>query len=474
MQWLKTLFTDSLPQALGGILATLVLTLFGLLWRRDRAARDKLRNRARDLVFDCLGPEMVARFSLEDLVARTSDDEASLALIASIIDREAKSRIQVIGRGSQWVDSRTREYVRAVAKAILRRVRYERILILDSELPANGLVWLLLLERFIALPAYRGNIALHVVKIPNSAGFIHQFQIVDETYLHRTNRDYPRHEAGASGTAESSLAIAPHAEVTQYIAIFRQQSTQQSQPLTHTQVSDLIKELLTTGDPAHATIRFHWDLVLKVCRYLDDLDVPDLPSRGVEFVGSLMPFTFTFEAADHFVRERNRIADGKPTIVLPFERFDDAVRAFHEGRLEYLCVPVENTLIDQVLPPTISEYELNALGGRYPVVAVLEIEVSYVLAGVPKKRSETSRLASVNAAFGQVDDALPNTVTRMKRVESEPQSNYHAAWIASRDTQVLAITTKSAAEFFGLHVYQELRSGGLNVTRFHVYSRAGT
>ncbi len=457
--------TDSLPEAIGGLVAAAVLAVFGVAVARHR--RRRVQGAARRLVNELLAERLSSLFDTAHRVARTDDDAAGLALISAIIDRKAECRIEVIGRGSQWVDQRTREYVSAVAEAILRGVDYTRILILDAELPENGLVWLLLLERFAALPLYRGRVALHPVRVQQSQGLTLQLQIVDETYLHRTNRHYSSKERGVARRANSLFTIGPHADVVECLSVFRQHLLRQGPALSHREIVDLIEELLTTMDPRKYAVNFHWKLALDVIKFLDGLDVSRLPIRGFEFVGSLMPFTFTFEAAQRYCADRrNR---DRPPVVVPFERLDKAMHLFEGGTLEHICIPVENTRIDEVTPPTMTSGAVEKLKDHYIQSGSIRLDVSFVLAGA-SPRERPSQVAAVDSAYLQVYDYMKKRARVLPRIPEPPQSNYHAAWIASQDRSVAAITTQSAAVFFGLQTYEVLKGKERNVTTFSVFS----
>lgn len=468
MDSIQVILRDSLPEVIGGLVVTALLAIGGLVAARLR--RGRTQPDARELVHELLEDRLANRFDIEGRLARTEDDEAGLALISAIIDRKADRCIDVIGRGSQWVDRRTREYITAVAKAILRGVEYNRILILDAELVENGLVWLLLLERFTSQPSYRGRVALYPVRMQQSQSLMLQFQLVDETYLHSTNRHYSSNEPGALRRAHSHFTIGPHAEVVEKKAVFRQHLTNQGPPLSHREIVDLIEELLTTTNPHQYAIRFHWQLAVRVVRFLDELEVPGLPKRGLEFVGSLMPFTFTFEAARRFCAARQGSARVRPAVVMPFERLDDAMRLFQEGVIDHICVPVENTKVDQITPPTMSLDAIENLRTDYIVSGCIEIEVSFVLAGLALKGERPSQLAAVDSAYEQVLQGMKKRTRNLARVPEPPQSNYHAAWIASQDKTVIAITTQAAADFLGLRTYKVLKDREKNVTLFNVFS----
>lgn len=474
IDWLLKQLESSLPEALGALVAAGVLAALSAYVRLRSRGRGRVPNGTlTDLARELLEPDLIGKFEFENLFASTSDDEAGLALISSIIDRKATSRIQVIGRGSQWVDRRTRHYISAVARAILKGVEYNRILILDAVLPQNGLVWLLLLERFAALPEHRGRVVLYPVRMQQSQSLTLQFQLVDEKYLHRTNRHYHPKEPGVSRRAHSLFAVAPHREVREHAEIFRQHVERQAAALSHPEIADLIAELLTTVDPARYTVAFHWRLVLDVLHFLDNLEVGGLPARGVRLLGSLMPFTFTFEAASRFAQERRESQVGAPIVVVPFERLEDAVTSFRNGDLDLICVPVENSRIDQLTPPSVRPEAIAELKAGFPAVKTFDVQVSFALAGKPAKPSKSARLASVDAAYQQVKDSLPKKIRELPVISEETQSNYHAAWIASRDSDVVAVTTASAAAFFQLQVYNSLSRNGGSVTTFSVFSRSG-
>jgi hypothetical protein len=468
LDWIYKPFIDSLPNAIGALIAAALLAVITYFYRRRSRRKDE--ELGQKLINELIESNSQNKFSCAGNVARTNEDEAGLVLISEIIRKKASQHIKVIGRGPQWIDPRIKEYLSSVAKAIIRGVEYSRILILDKDLPQNGLVWLLLVERFVAQLSYRGKVALYIVKMDQSQSLVLQFQIVDDTYLHRINRYYLSKEAGASRRANSLFAIAPHADIDEHIAIFEQHLKGRGLPVSHREIVEVIQELLTTIDPANFVITLHWRLVFQVVDFLNSLDVEKMPPKGFEFIGSLMPFTFTFEAAQRFAKERRESTNATPVIVVPFERLSDAMTLFEQGKLDHICLPVANTRIDQLSPPTLGIEELERFKEQYSMTKKLELEVSFCLAGKPPKSNKIKAIAAVDAAYTQVQSELSKKVLSLPRVAEDMQSNYHAAWAASQHADVAAITTHSAATFFGLHSYNSL---GLedNFTTFSIYSR---
>lgn len=405
-------------------------------------------------------------------VARCDDDEASLALIAAIIDREAAREIQVIGRGPQMVDIRTSHYVAAVAKAIVRGVTYRRILILDAHLPQNGLLWLLLLERFIRSPRYRGKVFLHVLPMPFTHNLNPQFQIVDGTYLHRTTRFYNPHEQGAARQAQSLFAVAPSEEVAQALASYEQFLESAGGRYTHLQIVEFLDGMLNHLSPGDHSVIYHWKLVLDVIGFLDGLGVPALPERGIRFIGCLMPFTFTHLAAREFARESMQDTEQR-VVLLPFAKLDDAVDRFFGGSLDYLCLPKENTRIGAIAPPLEDPERLNQLAVMGRKMADVEIPVRFVLAGAYTDPSRWQELVAVEPAYKQMKGLLPEEVAGLPRFADQiVRSNYHAACLAKDDDRLVAITTRDAADHLGLRVVAGLDDPTLeNTTTFTVYSR---
>jgi hypothetical protein len=475
VHWIGEQIGAAIPEFLGGLAVAIILGL-GAYLRRQARRQPPAPTRAQHAVSSPSGdaasealvalvPRHRSKFRLEPAGARTDDDEAGLALISEIIRQRAQKCIEVIGRGPHLVDAKTEEYITSVTKAILRGVDYSRILIIDDALPENGLVWLLLLERFIALPKYSGAVALYPIRMARGENLHMQFQLVDRTILHRTHRQYIGQPA-ASRRAQSLFAITPHPEVDTHITLFQQYLAAQNRPSTHAELILLVEKLLATIRPSDSKIAFHWRVALEVIQFLDRLSVAALPPRGFELVGSLMPFTFSYEAARRF-SSRRRLRDAtKPAVVIPFERFDDAVQALLRGAIDYLCLPTENTRIDHLTPPTLTSDTLLTLK-QLAVIDTIDVQVSFVLAGKAQTVAEGNRLAAVDAAWRQVKDRLTKRVQALPSEESV-ESNYHAAWLASRNPDLIAITSPAAATFFGLHDYKRFESG---VTSFSVFSK---
>ncbi|NOT08216.1 MAG: hypothetical protein HOP28_08420 [Gemmatimonadales bacterium] len=460
--WLQDLVKNSLPEAVGGLLAAGTGAVLAGLWAKRTRARRSSRALVKRLV-----PEHLNRFEFGKLTARTTDDDASLALVSALIKHKAKDQIEVIGRGSQWAERRTSDYMRAVTEAIVRGVAYDRILLLDAELPENGLSWLLLLERFIATPAFKGSVRLYPVPV-QARGMTHQFQLIDDTYLHRTNRQYSPKEAVAGKRAQSLFAIGPHPDVAEYRSVFREYVAKQPGPVSHRDLAELIERLLATIDPTDYSVPFRWQLVLGVLRFVDQLGVLGLPGRGIELVGALSPFTFTYQAARRFTAARRGEAAGRPAVVVPFESFDEAKREFERGTLDHICLPVKNSKIDYLSPPLLDEEALRRFQAAYVVRAEIDVEVAFVLAGTAPNAASAKSMACVDAARLQVESQLPPKVAGLAPPRDTVRSNYHAGWLAARSPDTIAITTPEAADFFGLRTYRSLKGG---TTSFSIFSR---
>lgn len=424
------------------------------------------------LVTQLLSSDLQKRFECSDLSALTDDDEAGLSLIAELIDKRAERLVCVIGRGPQLVDSRSRRYLEAVANAIVRGVQYKRILLLDSSLPQNGLLWLLLLERFLGSAKWRDSVDLYVVRM-ESTNLALQFQVIDDKYLHVAGRSYPQGDDGASKKAQSQFVMAPSREVLQHCELFQARLSQAGTRYNHAQIVELLSEILHDFDRTQQHLTYHWQLVLNVIELLDQLDIPEMPSRSIRFVGSLMPFTFTYKAAEQFVKsvDESDIPIVERVVVLPFRRLDDAIQQFTAGRLDFVCVPVENSEIDNLIPPTLSESRLNLLKQDSQKVYEKEVPVRLALAGLPGKPGQWRTLVAVEAAYKQVAEGLPKNASRLSRYDEEVESNYHAACIAHTDSTFIAITTYEAAKHFNLNVYSDLHPGSQhNTTKFAVFA----
>ena len=452
------------PEVVATLLASGALATIGIIWRRMRPAGNSV---AQARAIDLVPSDLRNKFTFDNMTARTDDDEAGLALIAHLIEHQVSKRIEVIGRGPNWVESRTARYVSAVAAALDRGVSYRRILVIDDDLPENGLTWLLLLERFIALPEHRGVIELYPIRAQRARDTSVQFQLLDHEILHRTNRAYGGSSPAASRTAHSLFARAPDPEVATYVSIFERYLTDQPRAPTHLELVHLVEDLLATIDRNDFRVAFYWRVALDVLRFLDNLSAPTLPPRGFDLVGSLTPFTFSYDAASRFSASQRARAGARPAAAIPFDRFDDAKAAFDAGAIDHLCVPTSNTRLAELTPPTLDASDLESLQ-RCPVSGHIDVDVSFVLAGTASTMAEGVRLATVGAARAQVEDQLSKRVRFLPPPAETVESNYHAAWLASQNPEILAITSPSAAGFFGLRVFKKLDSG---VTTFTVFSR---
>lgn len=427
----------------------------------------------KSLIAHLLPMSLQARFEYSDLTALTNDDEAGLALIAELIDKKAERVIYVVGRGPQLVDAQTSHYVGTVASAILRGVEYKRILLLDPNLPQNGLLWLLLIERFLKSANWRDSVHLYVVRM-DSTNLALQFQIIDDKYLHQVVRSYLTGETGASKKSQSQFTMAPHGEVSQHCNIYQSRLSQAGNKYDHTRVVELLSNILHDLDVKQQNITYHWRLVLEVIDFLGHLNVQeDMPPRGIKFVGSLMPCTFTYQAAEKFIKSVNESdsAISECLIVLPFRRLEDAIEQFIEGRLDYVCVPIENSHIDNLIPPTVGVSLFDKLQKDSHKIYEVELAVKFVLSGVYQKPIKWRRLVAVEAAYLQVRDGLPKNARKLPRYEEEVESNYHAAWLAQNDMSLIAVTTYEAAKHLNLCTYTDLHPPSeKNVTKFAVYS----
>lgn len=430
------------------------------------------------LVTGLLPADLLPMFNYSELACWTEDDTAGLSLIAEMIEKKAEREIRVIGRGTQLVDAKTGHYVRAVANALLRGVEYQRILIQDPALPQNSLLWLLLLERFLASARWREKVCLHVIEMHSTnthpTNIVAQFQVVDGRFLHSVTRYYSEPDSGASQQAQSFFALSPHPEVSQHVSKHKAHLARAGNRYKHRDVADLLATMLHNLDASRQDISYHWKLVLDVAEFLEHLNIPNIPPRGIKFIGCLMPFTFTYDAAERFVRSSNEDASRERVVSLPFRRMEDAIRQFIGGRLDYVCVPVENSRVDHLVPPTADAALLELLRNDSHKLCEVELPVKFVLAGVYQKPTKWRRLVAVEAAHLQVRNRLPRAAARLTRWEDEVESNYHAAWLARNDPALAAITTPAAARYFHLYVYSDLQSAAeSNTTKFAVYTRPG-
>jgi prephenate dehydratase len=426
------------------------------------------------LIAQLLPLDLQQKFEYREGIAVTKNDEAGLALISELIDKKAANTIRVIGRGPQFVDHKTSHYVEAVAGAILRGVDYQRILLLDSSLPQNGLLWLLVIERFLKSPSWRNSVHLNVIKTDLS-NLAPQFQIIDEKYLHEVVRSYSTGETGASNKAHSQFMMAPHSEVSQHCDIYQTYLLDAGARYEHSQVVELLANILQELDSRQQHIKYHWGLVLDVIDFLEHLDVPDMPQRGIKFVGSLMPFTFTHKAAERFIKSAGESDSpiNERIILLPFGRLADAIEEFNQGRLDYVCVPIDNSQVDNLTPPTVSKSLFDSLQENSHNIHEVVLSVKFVLSGMYPKPAKWSRLVAVEAAYQQICDSLPRNIRDLPRYEEEVESNYHAAWLAQNDRTLIAVTTDEAAKHLNLCTYKKLETPSeKNETRFAVYSHS--
>src|SRR6201999_1925444 len=188
-------------------------------------------------------PYNVEQFDYGEFTAWTEDDTAGLSLISEMIGKKAEREIHVIGRGTQLEEAKTKPYISAVANAIIRRVIYQRILIIDPALPQNALLWLLLIERFLRSPEWRDLVRLYVIKM-NSTNMAAQFQIVDGKFLHRVVRYYSETDFGASKQSQSFFALLPNEEVIQHSNMYQTHLINAGNRYKHHDVADLLTRML--------------------------------------------------------------------------------------------------------------------------------------------------------------------------------------------------------------------------------------
>ena len=410
---------------------------------------------------------LLKKFEFEGPTAITQNDEAALALTAMVINN-ASAEIRVIGRGPQIVDAKTNHYVAAVAKAIVRGVRYRRILVLDRKLPQNGLLWLLLLERFLQSSSYRDQIFLHI--IAGSEGDLNQqFQIVDDRWLHRTKRFYTPSEPGASLRAQSFFAISPSKEIKLESSSYELLLARAGQPCTHRAVTDVIERILNDMAPGRSTIDYHWRDLLSVVDFLKNLGETGMPERGVRFIGCLMPHTFTHAAACEFsARETSK--GGVRIVPLPFASLDDAIEQFLQERLDYVVVPVANSRIGQIAPPLENPVRFTDLDHRAQQVAAVSLPIEFVLASKYGNRANWKAIVAVEPAYLQVRSFLPADVASLPRFSNEDvSSNYHSASLVQNHPELVAVTTKAAASHLGLYTDDLVDPRGPGTTAFAIY-----
>jgi hypothetical protein len=437
---------------------------------RSISGRHNAEPNMKSLVAQLLPRHLQEMFEYRELTALTNDDEAGLALIAELIDKRAKNLIRVIGRGPQLIDPKTKPYIRAVANAILRGVEYNRILLLDSNLPQNSLLWLLFLEGFLKSAKWRDAVHLHVIKM-DSTNMAEQFQLIDTEYLHRVFRHYSTGELGASKKAQSQFAMSPDGAVAQHCTAYDCYQSEAGSKYGHSNVVGLLCDILHRLDSRRQDIVYHWKLVLAVIDFLEDLRTEGMPPRGIKFVGSLPPYTFTYQAAEKFARKaETEETISERMIVLPFRRLEDALKQFIGGRLDYVCVPIANSQVDNLIPPTVTESIFDQLKRDFRAVDEEELPVKFVLAGIYQEPTMWRRLVAVEAAYLQVHKELPEGACALPRYDEEVESNYHAAWLAQNDVSLIAVTTSEAARHLNLHVYSHLLHDQRNFTKFAVYS----
>lgn len=414
----------------------------------------------RSLIENLITPKLQAMFRYEELAAYTNDDEAGLALIAALIEKRATHTIQVIGRGPQVVDQRVEDYLRAITMAIARGVQYRRILFIDPQLPQNALLWLLFLERYLYSDSYRGLVLVHTIRIPTISDMLPQFQIIDDMYLHRVNRHYAGIETGASRIAQSLFAIHPHPELQQHVNIYQTHLENAGNRCNHSAIVQTLNEILY-GLDRDGNVTSHWKIVTDIRDFLDSRS--EFPPSGLEFVGTLPPFTYTYAACKKFIEQRNeesrKQSDRKQVLPLVFSSLEAAADAFLKGELDYLCVPIENSALGDVIPPAIKSAQLALINEKCDIAYNVKLQVKFVLAGLSKKPGNWLEIAAVEAAHLQTSRYLPKQAQRLARHKSEVRSNYHAALLARNNPSLVAITTPEAAEHLNLVVLSELPAG---------------
>jgi hypothetical protein len=468
MSWLKSLFSNSMPEMIGGLAATATVAAATWWWQRRRRRRKAQSMQA--IIGALLPRSMQSRFTHRDRLSHTEDDEAGLALVAALIEHKARKRIEVIGRGVQWGDGMAKIYLRAVIVALMRGVAYRRILVIDEALPQNGVLWICLLERFECLKKYRGDIALIPVKAGKVSGLTLQFQLIDRQYMHWTNRNYIDGQPGAMRRAVSTFGRKPHAEVDQYARAFDENWGRLGQPVTHREMARDLQELLAGIDATRGEAHFHSQLVIEASAFLDNLGIDGMPKRGLSFVGALMPHTFTYAAARKFTSRADSNGETMPMVVLPFRTLDAAIQAFLAGQIEYVCVPSMNSTIDKVAPPTVSEQALSNLRTSYKLTGSVDVDVSFCIAQIGDDPADVRRLVAVDAAYEQVKSELGPEISGLF-TDRSMSSNFQAAFRASQDVTVACVTTHDASAFFGLKPMHGKERIGNGVTRFEIFSR---
>ncbi|MFH1687269.1 MAG: prephenate dehydratase domain-containing protein [bacterium] len=410
--------------------------------------------------FTCVGP-----------LVETSSDHAGLQLVSAIVASKATRSIQVIGRGSQWLDSGTRGYVSAVAAAVVRGVRYERILVVDPELAENTLLWLMLLERFVASTRHRELVTIYKLDFPGTSDLAPQFQIVDGDWFHRVSRSYRGAPQGASCDSHSLFAVAPHPDIEQAKRLFEQHRTKSGPSLNHQGIVTFLCELLRTFESESYRLAYHSKLVFEVQDFLNALNVENMPPRSLLFIGCLMPHTFTYEAAAEFCASKNLERDCLPVVPLPFSRLDEAAKAFVEQRIDYLCVPIATQSDQVVLPPTLDSGITTYLSSTYDEATRIRLRIQFVLAGRMTTVTAMKSIAAVGPALSHVTENLTGRLKRLPLVDVEVESNFHAAWVASQDATIGAITTREAADYLNLNVLGRPLEKPDSYTEFAIYGR---
>jgi prephenate dehydratase len=434
---------------------------------------EKKRNppNIKSLIENLIHPKLQTMFRYEEFAAYTNDDEAGLALIAALIEKRAAHTIQVIGRGPQVADQRIEDYLRAIATAIARGVQYRRILFIDPNLPQNALLWLLFLERYLHSDRYRGMVLVHTIRIPAISDMLPQFQIIDGMYLHRVNRHYAGIEAGASRIAQSLFAMHPHPELQQHINIYQTHLENAGNRCNHSVIVQTLNEILY-GLDHDGNVTSHWKTVVDIKSFLDARS--EFPQSGLKFVGTLPPFTYTYDACKKFIEQRNEESQGQPdrkqVLPLVFNSLETAADAFLKGELDYLCVPIENSALGDVIPPAIKPAQLALINEKCNMIHTVNLQVKFVLAGVSVKPGNWLEIAAVEAAYLQTSQYLPKQAQRLARHKSEVRSNYHAALLARNNSSLVAITTPEAAEHLNLVILSELPAGfGDRSTKFAIF-----
>jgi len=249
----------------------------------------------------------------------TTGDEALAADAITLALEHASKRIRVFGRGPRLDSPSTlpqaNRYLNVAAAAAMR-VRYDRVLPVDPSFARNSLVWLLIFERLLDTPSFRGSLSLLMRRAMSDGN---QFQIVDDTLVHHVERVH-----GSSGEAvfqNHRFECVDVASTVSHFEALMRCATPISNRAEACRWMDLVIHPRGDMEPPLEDVR---------SAILQTRELP-LPPRGVLFLGRPCALPEAVALAC--------LGTDEPCVLISFASSDAVLEAVREGWLDAGCVP---------------------------------------------------------------------------------------------------------------------------------------